>query len=125
MHCHANDSHNIDKRPQPNNCRNESHSRETTTFDHGIEGMQRNSKNPYPRREIAHADEPALNEASHRLHIDLVLAQPEKGQEEGNRLLHVGEDEVVDEQQELVAAIVEVASAPPGQELVGEIEEER
>ena len=73
--------------------------------------------------QIASRDEQSLGEARRRPNADLIPPQPLDVEEEGNALVHVGEEEVEDEQQKLIRGVPlllhrprrrgEFATAPP------------
>jgi hypothetical protein len=93
--------------------------------------MHRNCAYENRAREIACGDEPSLREAGGRFDVYGICAQGGDVEEEGDGLLDVGEEEVVDEEEELVECWFCGGPAAagkgelPAEEAVGEEKEER
>ena len=63
--------------------------------------------------QISRRDEPSLSKTRRGSHIDAIIAQRGDVEQESYRLLHIGEEEVVDEEKELIWWIARLALGPP------------
>ncbi len=87
--------------------------------------MAGNGADEYTACQVPRRDEPSLSKTSRGPHIDPIIAQRGYVEQESYRLLHIGEEEVVDEKKELVWGVAGAFCEPPRNETPGQEEEQR
>ena len=88
--------------------------------------MHGNRKHEETTRHITNVQKPALHEARYRRCDDLVESQPVEGDGERNRLLQIGQQEIVDEDEVLVVSdVFSMMSSPTDQSPCYEYEQQR
>jgi len=112
MQGYADDGTDVYERPNPQNRGREFPMAESTIKGDVHEGMNGNGHGEHATCQVTGAHEPALGKAGVGLDSDGIAAQPEDVEEEGKRLLDVGQDQVEDEDDELVDA--EMGLSPSG-----------
>jgi hypothetical protein len=75
--------------------------------------MAGNGANEYTACQVPCRDEPSLSKTGRGSHIDAIIAQRGYVEQESYRLLHIGEEEVVDEKKELIWWAVRFVLGPP------------
>lgn len=75
--------------------------------------VKRNQQDEETARDVADVDEPSLREARRRRSHQLAFRQPVEAEDEAERLLQVGEEELVDEDDVLVVSDVGAVVATP------------
>lgn len=88
------------------------------------ERMDCDGDDKHPARDITNLDEPTLGEAGAARRRDAVCDEPVEGQQEAERLLHVGQQEVVDQDKDLTRGDGRLIVTSPVDHAVGDEDEE-
>lgn len=100
------DGQAVDEEPYTNDADVQHFRGGSPTLDDGEVGMESNGSNEAAGSQVAIGVEEALDEAGLGADEDAASADPYVAQEEGGGLMHVGEEQVVDEDQELIRVAV-------------------
>ena len=120
MHDRPNSGQEKDESPDSNEGRAEDAMWKLSSPHHRVPRVKSNCQHPKATGDVAHLHQPSLNEARRCWGQDVILCYPMPSNEEGERLLEIGDDEVEDQEEVLIIAGIYAIIFQPEDHAVGD-----